>query len=293
MNSSNSRILWDAHACPSLEMGCDLSPLLKYLEHGYQFVSINAGFDPQPMGDVIALINHYTSFIEKTPNITLANSMDDVISAQNNNMLAVAFDIEGLGPFQQDFSGLKKIKDMGVKQIGLSYNKPNLAGGGCQETDDGLSSLGHDFVGELNHLGLVIDCSHVGEKTAEQVIAISSSPVVFFHSNPSELNNHYRNISDELIKQCANKGGVIGLNGINLFLKDGSISEANFVDHFDYLYKLVGEEHVGIGFDYVFDFEETLELVKKYPENFDNPEQYLSVQILSPFKIQNIISELE
>ena len=292
MSAESSRFLWDAHACPSLEVGCDLSPLLTYLKCGYHFVSINAGFDPQSLEQVLELIAYYTAFIDQTPDLILAKSVNDVLKAKKNNQLAISFDIEGLGPFKNNLSTLSQVKDLGVKQIGIAYNKPNQAGGGCQEEDLGLSSLGHEFVIELNNLGLIIDCSHVGEITAKDVIAYSSSPVVFSHSNPSSLNPHHRNISDAIIRMCADKGGVIGLNGINLFLKNKSISIDNFIDHLDYLIQLAGEDHIGLGFDYVFDFEETLQLVKKYPENFENPEQYLNVEILSPFVINEIISGL-
>lgn len=293
MYNYSSRILWDAHACPSLEVGCDLSPLLTYLECGYHFVSINAGFDPQSINKIIELIKYYTDFINKSPSLILAQSTKDVLRAKQNKQLAVAFDIEGLGPFENNFLSLDKVKKMGVKQVGISYNKANHVGGGCQELDHGLSPIGFDFIAKLNNLGFIIDCSHSGEKTAEDVITYSTTPTVFSHSNPSSLNGHYRNISNQIIKKCANKGGVIGLNGINLFLKDNSISTDNFINHFDYLYNTVGEDHVGLGFDYVFDFEETLKLVKQYPENFDNPKQYLDVEMLSPFMINKIIAKLE
>jgi membrane dipeptidase len=81
-------------------------------------------------------------------------------------------------------------------------------------------------------------------------MAESSVPVVFSHSNPVVICDHERNISDEQIKACAGTGGVVGINGMGIFLGDNDVSNNTLVQHICYLADLVGAEHVGLGFDF-------------------------------------------
>jgi Membrane dipeptidase (Peptidase family M19) len=86
----------------------------------------------------------------------------------------------------------------------VAYNSNNLAGGGCQDAD----------------CGMIVCCSHAGYRTAREVIDCSANPVIFSHSNPRALRDHARNIPDDLMRSCAARGWVIGINGIDLFLDE-------------------------------------------------------------------------
>jgi membrane dipeptidase len=82
------------------------------------------------------------------------------------------------------------------------------------------------------------------------IMHASDKPVVFSHSNPTAVWDHQRNIHDDQIKACAATGGVIGLNGMGIFLGDNDISVDTMLKHLRYVSDLVGTEHIGIGFDY-------------------------------------------
>jgi len=124
------------------------------------------------------------------------------------------------------------------------------------------------------------------------VIEASNKPVVFSHSNPYSLKKNNRNIHNELILACAKSNGVIGINGINIFLRNKSITPENIVDHICYICEMVGTDYVGLGTDYVFEHEKTLMLVDQYPENFPNPMQYKEIKILHPRSIVDVFEEL-
>src|SRR5690606_14743350 len=111
-------------------------------------------------------------------------------------------------------------------------------------------------------------CSHTGLRTVREVIDYSKNPVIFSHSNPRALRDHPRNIPDELMKACAERGGVVGINGIGLFLGDNDNSTETIVRHIDYAVNLIGEDHVGLGLDYVFDRAELDDYVKKMAATF-------------------------
>ena len=100
----------------------------------------------------------------------------------------------------------------------LAYNLNNLAGGGCQDDDDGMTAFGHDVVREMERVGMVVCCSHTGYRTARDVLKMATKPVVFSHSNAHDIVAHPRNLPDDLVRECAQTGGVVGVNGIGLFL---------------------------------------------------------------------------
>jgi membrane dipeptidase len=98
---------------------------------------------------------------------------------------------------------------------------------------------------------MVIDCSHSAYKTTMEAMQRSNVPVIFSHSNVMALADHGRNIRDDQIRACAEGGGVIGINGLSLFLGDKGRSKAETVArHVAYIADLVGHEHVGISLDF-------------------------------------------
>jgi len=293
MFNKSEHIIWDAHAYPTLEVGSDLSSLFKFKKYGYSYVCLNVGFEPQSKNEVTNIINYITNYIdENSKNLQLVKSTDEILEAKKTNKLAISFDIEGIGPFENLIENIEFFYNLGVKQIAPVYNKNNNFGGGCFDHDTGLKSSGLDFIDEMNRLGILIDCSHAGYKTCFDIINASSKAIIFSHSNPKELKNHERNIPDQLIINCAKKGGVIGLNGINIFLKNQIITAGNFVNHIDYIRNLVGIEHVGFGLDFVFELKKTLELVKLHPDKFPNSKQYSKIKMIAPNFIDDIIDEL-
>jgi len=135
-----------------------------------------------------------------------------------------------------------------------TYQQRNQIGSGCGEKEDsGLSNFGVQWVREANKLGIVISLSHVGYKTSMEVIEVSKDPVIFYHSNAKALCNHIRNITDDQMQACAEKGGVIGLTPVGSFVSsDKSMSQIgveDYVDHVDYVANLVGTDHAGVGLD--------------------------------------------
>jgi membrane dipeptidase len=148
----------------------------------------------------------------------------------------------------------------------LAYNKDNRASGGCMEGNIGLTDFGKRVIQEMNRVGMVVDVTHMGYLATMDAFEVSSSPVIFSHSNPKGVLDHARNISDEQIKACAKTGGVVAINGIGDFL--GGTSNEIIVQHIEYVMDLVGPEHVGIGLDYVVDKQELIDYIEGHPDIF-------------------------
>lgn len=133
----------------------------------------------------------------------------------------------------------------------FAYNRNNLAGGGCHDEDMGLTDFGRAVIDEMNRVGMVIDCSHSAYTTTMEAMQRSSDPVIFSHSNARALADHGRNIRDDQIRACAEGGGVIGINGLSLFLGDNGKAKAETAArHIAYMADLVGPQHVGISLDF-------------------------------------------
>jgi membrane dipeptidase len=97
---------------------------------------------------------------------------------------------------------------------------------------------------------MLVDCSHTGLRTTLQAMEASTAPCIFSHSNPVTLHKHGRNIVDEQIKACARTGGVVGINGIGLFLGDPAASTPTLVRAITYVADMVGIDHVGVSLDW-------------------------------------------
>ena len=142
----------------------------------------------------------------------------------------------------------------------------------------------------MARVGMVACCSHVGQRTALETMAYSSNPVILSHSNPRTMWDHPRNVRDEVLKACAASGGVMGLNGIGIFLGDNEATAQRYVEHVDYAVQLIGPDHIGIGLDYVFDMQELDDYVRQHPELFPPEHGYKSgINMIPPDAIAAIV----
>ena len=136
--------------------------------------------------------------------------------------------------------------------IQLTYNNQNLVGSGCYEDEDnGLSYYGREVIKEMNRLGVMVDLSHVGERTSMDAIEVSTQPVAITHANPVWAKAVKRNKSDTLLRALAESGGVVGLNLEPAFLPNGTETTlSEFCDMAARTVELMGIEHVGLGTDH-------------------------------------------
>ena len=267
-------LVWDNHICLQHENDDRFMPeIQRYVDSGVNMVVVSVGFDVLPWEQtfrVLAVMRHW--LLARTESFILARTADDVVRAKQEGKLAVAFNIEGMNAIQDQLSLIQLYYDLGVRWMSIAYNLNNKAGGGCHDKDMGLSEFGRQIIDEMKRVGIVACCTHTGYKTARDVLEYSQNPVIFSHSNPRALVDHQRNIPDELMKACAVTGGVVGINGIGLFLGDELVSPDTMVRHIDYAVQLIGASHVSVGLDFSVDSTTcALDLTKpsdKLPQHF-------------------------
>jgi membrane dipeptidase len=241
---------WDNHAGYGYAGPQDVALLDHWRSAGVNYLSINVGYDPVPWSTAVRAIADYTKGIESRPDTILCPTFADVQRAWSAGKLAVTYDLEGMGALNGDLSMVELYYRLGVRQMLIAYNLNNDAGGGCHDTDRGLTDFGRSVIREMNRVGMVVDCAHSGIRSGLEAMKLSTKPCIFSHANARALHEHERNITDEQIKAVAATGGVIGVNGVGFFLGDGPATAEALVAHIDYMAKLVGPEHVGIGLDY-------------------------------------------
>ena len=243
--------IWDAHAGVFPNSEIDLNLLDSWRNNSVDFVSINVGFDLMDWQQTLSTLAAYRNWVlANDDRYILASTIDDVENAEKSGKLAIAFDIEGMNALNGDINMVGLYHNLGVRQMLFAYNLNNDAAGGCHDEDIGLTSFGRDIAEEMNRVGMVIDCSHTSLKTTMDIMEQTAKPVVFSHSNPTAIWKHQRNITDEQIKACAQTGGVIGINGMGIFLGNNDITTDTILQHICYISELVGACHVGLGFDY-------------------------------------------
>lgn len=290
-----STLIWDNHACMPLradDVSC-LAQLERVHDAGVDVTTLNVAFGDQGSRSALRMLSAFRAWLEGQPHqYMLVARATDIDEAHASKRLGVCFDIEGMDALDGDIGLVRIFYNLGVRWMLATYNRSNRAGGGCIGEDHGLTDYGRQVIAEMNAVGMVVCGTHCGYRTAREMIDASADPIIFSHSNPRGLWNHPRNIPDELMKACAARGGVIGITGFGPFLGANDASTATFVAHVEYALDLVGEDHVGIALDYVFDRDELDRLIAADPDTFP-PECYSQgAAMVEPWRLPEIARAL-
>lgn len=193
-------------------------------------------------------------FLSRPEKYVLADKVDDVRAAKAAGKLAAGFAFQGSGALLGDLAMVEVYRRLGVMQMLLAYNAANLVADGCHESRNaGLSQFGRDVVAEMNRIGMIVDVTHVGLRSSLEAMELTTKPPIFSHSTPKKFAPHDRNITDEQIRACAAKDGMVCLTGVGLFMDAArqKATAARFAETIDYVVQLVGARHAGIGLDYI------------------------------------------
>ncbi|OPJ55299.1 dipeptidase [Alkalithermobacter paradoxus] len=178
-------------------------------------------------------------------------SYNDFEIANKEGKLAIMLGIEGMAFINYDVDYINTLYDLGVRHIGLTWNEENeLATGVRGNKHRGLTKLGIKAIDTIEKLGIVLDVSHLNERSFWDVCEHSKKPFIASHSNVYSLCDNPRNLKDDQIKAIKNVNGVIGVNAWPHFVDKKSPSVEKMADHIDYIVNLIGVDYVGLGFDF-------------------------------------------
>jgi microsomal dipeptidase-like Zn-dependent dipeptidase len=174
----------------------------------------------------------------------------DVLAAKNANKVGIVLSFQNASPFEDDLALVQVFHELGVRIVQLTYNIQNHIGASCYEPrDSGLTRYGKFVIREMNRVGMMIDCSHVGERTTLDTIEHSARPVAITHANPSFFHDHPRNKSNDVLRQLARRGGVLGLTPYPHLTGGDEMSLESWCEMAAKTVELMGIDHVGIGSD--------------------------------------------
>ena len=291
-----ANLVWDNHACMPLRPHDQafLPQLERWRNVGTDVVFLNVGFGEQGIEEHVRTIANFRRWLQlHSDQYLIIDTVDDIERARATGRLAIGFNIEGANAIDDQTSLIQLYYDLGVRWMLIAYNRNNRVGGGCQDDDTGLTAFGREVVDEMARVGMVVCCSHTGYRTTMDTMEYSSKPVILSHSNPRALRDHPRNVSDDVMRACAATGGVVGVNGIGIFLGDNDISTDTFVRHVDYVVELLGPDHVALGIDYAVDQKEVEEYIAKMRATFPSGLGYEDgVRMVPPEQLPEIVERL-
>lgn len=217
------------------------------------FVDMQECQDPLEYGLKMA-DRFYTEMHKNSGDIALALNYHDVEHNRANDKISAFLTIEEGGVLKGDLAQLRNFYRLGVRLITLTWNYPNELGFPNIKEDyrgKGLTAFGCEVVREMNRLGMIIDVSHLSDQGFYDVAKLSSKPFIASHSNARAITNHSRNLTDDMIKVLAGKGGIVGINFARDFLGSAAISRVDdMVRHIKHIRSVGGIEVVAVGSDF-------------------------------------------
>jgi membrane dipeptidase len=161
------------------------------------------------------MIDYVYRAAERYPNdLMMAYSTADIRRAKKQNKIAALMGIEGGHAIEDSLMALRNFYRLGIRYMTLTHNNTNNWADSCcdEAKHNGLSEFGKEVVRELNRIGMLVDVSHVSDKTMSDVLDVSTAPVIASHSSARALGDRPRNIPDDLLRRFAKNGGVVMVN---------------------------------------------------------------------------------
>jgi len=212
-------------------------------------------------------IAYWNGMIEQHPDVlSFVGNTADIRRARQQGTTGLIYGLQDGVAFEAHVDQLNVLHQFGIRIIQPTYNRRNLLGDGVMEPSNaGLSRSGLAAVERINELGILLDLSHCGRQTTADAIAATDKPFSFTHTGAAAVTDHQRNRTDQEMRACADSGGVVGIY-IMPYLAGGAQPTAEDVlRHLDHAFKVVGEDHIGIGTD---NHVSPVELTDEYKQRF-------------------------
>lgn len=193
--------------------------------------------------------------IDHSQSFALCRTYDDIVRARQAGKIALILTLEGAEPLGNDLNLVRVLYELGLRQVGLTHARRNMAADGALfkpsgSSKEGLTAFGRELVQMCEELGIVIDLAHINAAGFEDVIALTRRPVIVSHTNSRKYFDMERNISDEQVKMVGERGGVVGVNAVLVSSRPDEAHLDKYIDHIEHFAGLIGLDHVGIGFDF-------------------------------------------
>ena len=200
---------------------------------------------------IMRSIAHWERQIDSSPEVfSRIRCAADISAAKRDSRTGLIYGLQDGVAFEDDLDRLDTLHRFGIRVIQPTYNRRNLLGDGSMEpADAGLSRTGVDAIAKMNALGILVDLSHCGRRTAADAIAASKKPLAFTHTGCAAIAEHPRHRTDAEIRAVAEGGGVIGIYVMPYLSRGKQPTAADVVAHLEHALSVAGSDHVSIGTD--------------------------------------------
>ncbi len=200
-------------------------------------------------------VRDYYEVVRRDPRVVIARTVADIERCKAEGKLAAILGAQNSRFLGTELVLVEMFARLGVRVVQLTYNERNFAGDGWMEpVDAGLSFFGRALIKELARCGIVLDLSHIGQRTIMEAIEASEQPVVVTHAGIRKFVDHGRTVTDEQMKAIATTGGVVGVTSFGAFNWRGGDKRprlSDFLEALEHAISVAGIDHVGIGTDSV------------------------------------------
>lgn len=203
-----------------------------------------------------------------------AKSYEDLCRITKEGKTAAVLTTESAAAFAGDLSRISYMREKGCLITSLTWNGATEAAGGVYTPEIGLTAFGREAVAEMERTGMIVDISHMCDRAVDDLMKVARKPFVATHSNCRSVCNAARNLTDEYIQEIIRRKGLIGINYLIYFLREGDPENASMSDvlrHVEHILKLGGEDVIALGSDYDG---------AKAPKSFDSIEKLPDLYIL-------------
>lgn len=239
--------VFDAH--------CDT--LCKVMDEGADFLNNSAEVDLLRLSSY----KHYTQvmacFISlkyskhaKERTLDLVKTYHHTINKYKKENVDTILSIENMEGFTNLYD-VDMFYNMGVRMASLTWNNTNHLAGGVEDKDSTLTAFGAEVVKRMNKKGMLLDVSHLNDKSFYEAAEICTMPIIASHSNSRLLCDNPRNITDDMFKVIVKSGGVVGINVYPPMVSDKKdVYTEDIVRHIEHFMDISGDDNIGIGADF-------------------------------------------
>ena len=230
---------------------------------------VHLGKTADPFHYAMKLVDLFYNELEPySDRIGIVKSWEDIEENQKAGKMSAMLTLEEGGICKGDLSCLRDFYRLGARMMTITWNFPNELGfpngkdesvspaRSVPDTEHGLTETGIAFVQEMERIGMIIDISHLNDAGIRDVFHYTKKPFVASHSNARALARHPRNLTDEMIRALAERGGVAGINYYAPFLKDADKKMplqglcSDMVAHMKHMKQVGGIGCIGLGSDF-------------------------------------------
>lgn len=264
-----------------LDLHCDTASRMLYEEEGLKSNKLSVDIEKMKKGEALGQVfaffielrkekdpylefkEMYSNFIKEvdknSSDIDIVRNINELKDSENKGKIGAFLSIEEGEVLKGDINKLVDVYEKGIRLITLTWNFENsLAFPNCNPKfmDKGLKENGFEVVSKMEELGMLADASHLSDKGFYDLINYCKKPFIVTHSNSRVITNHSRNLTDEMIKDLANKGGVMGLNFCSAFLRDNVTSIdivptiEDMMRHIKHIRNVGGADVLSLGSDF-------------------------------------------